>query len=297
MTACLEDVPSAHNWASVCGFPAEKRRRRLLHMLKAYIDESEEGGMFVIAGYISTAERWAAFSDDWRNVLDTNSPHYKRLDAYKSSLMRVGSQVDMEQSGWFYNAIEDHALAAISVHFPISALRNALHRLPRRAQIAGIEKLENPYYFSFRAIIDLLLQNQKNLGFNTPIDFIFDEKSEKIPCIEGWERMKGGATGERLSPMGDTPTFKKDDEVLPLQAADLWAAWVRRWANSPTGISGALQNLSFPWKAKRLDLPRLAFWYDEQGIYDNLVRIFDAEFFAVGRQSLKSYKRKYGWIC
>jgi hypothetical protein len=243
-------------------------------MLQAYIDESEKNDVFVMAGWISEAERWAHFSDDWQKVLDSRSPHYKVIHEFKASEMRKSSKCDMEQSGWFYNVIEDHAMAAFSVMFPISSLRNALHRLPYKTRILDLEKLENPYYFGFRATIDLLMQNQVNLGLNSPIDFIFDEKSEHIKCLEGWDAMKLNAPPERAALMGSKPAFKNSKSAKPLQAADLYAGWVRHWANQ--GFVGeGVKEQRFPWQVKNEKMPRLVCWWNEEGLYDNLKKIFD----------------------
>jgi hypothetical protein len=40
-------------------------------MLQAYVDAStEEGELFVLAGYIAPAEKWKRLSDDWQAELD-----------------------------------------------------------------------------------------------------------------------------------------------------------------------------------------------------------------------------------
>ncbi len=63
--------PSERILALVWGFAGEKRRRRLLGMFQAYIDDSGRGQTpFVLAGYIAPAEKWAEFSDKWQALLD-----------------------------------------------------------------------------------------------------------------------------------------------------------------------------------------------------------------------------------
>ncbi len=68
--AILRKPASAYIWGLVCGFPGQKRTRRGLLMLdiKAYVDGSGEGdaSVFVLAGYLSTAEKWAEFSEKWQ---------------------------------------------------------------------------------------------------------------------------------------------------------------------------------------------------------------------------------------
>ena len=56
----------------VCGLPSKKRGSRLMLMLKAFIDDSHSGPtgpVFVLAGYISTAEKWASFAEKWQAIL------------------------------------------------------------------------------------------------------------------------------------------------------------------------------------------------------------------------------------
>jgi hypothetical protein len=54
-------------------FPEAKRRRTLVVALQVFVDESESqrgNRVFVMAGAMSTAERWAAFSEEWQRCLD-----------------------------------------------------------------------------------------------------------------------------------------------------------------------------------------------------------------------------------
>src|SRR4051812_26441335 len=75
-------------WALVCGLPAGDRERRQIYMLRAFIDDSRGHSLpkvFVLAGYISTAERWASFSDEWRRALDMSPriAYFKYWEAIK----------------------------------------------------------------------------------------------------------------------------------------------------------------------------------------------------------------------
>jgi hypothetical protein len=52
-------------------------------VLQAYFDESKaDGDLFVIAGYISTTERWAAFADEWQELIDHQSTYYRKLEYF-----------------------------------------------------------------------------------------------------------------------------------------------------------------------------------------------------------------------
>jgi hypothetical protein len=55
-------------------------------MLQAYIDDSGNDGkspVFVLAGYVSTTEKWETFSDEWDAVL--RPANGKQLDVLKMS--------------------------------------------------------------------------------------------------------------------------------------------------------------------------------------------------------------------
>lgn len=64
---------AAKMWALVSGFPPEKARTRHFIVLQCYVDGSGTGSpdLFVMAGYIAPAEKWAAFSREWQERLIT----------------------------------------------------------------------------------------------------------------------------------------------------------------------------------------------------------------------------------
>ncbi len=66
-----------------------------------------DGRVFVLAGYISSLERWGDFSNEWQRLLDMRSPHYRHLAYFKMSEMR--SEAERERCAWFYKVIEKHA--------------------------------------------------------------------------------------------------------------------------------------------------------------------------------------------
>lgn len=58
-------------WGLVCGFAEPMRSRRLLLMLRAYIDDSNMNmpPVSVLGGWIGPAKDWAHFSDCWADAL------------------------------------------------------------------------------------------------------------------------------------------------------------------------------------------------------------------------------------
>ena len=151
-----------------------KRERRRILTLQAYIDDSQDGDTFVLAGYIADAEEWTTFSIDWQELLDMRP----RLDYLKMNEM-AQSPERIERASWFYRVIERHIRAAISCTIPIDELVRAVRTVDWPPNFTNLHRLENPYYFSFHAIINMAAQHQQKMGLNEPIDFIFDDQSEK----------------------------------------------------------------------------------------------------------------------
>lgn len=241
----------------VSGLPGAKRRLRVLVMLQAYMDESGEGDpdIFVLAGFVSTVERWTAFSDEWQHHLDHHSAHYRKLEYFK--MAEMFSERDRERCRWFFNVIEDHALAAISCTIPVRELRRQVSRIfddPRERAELG-----NPWHFAMTELTGVFVNHKEKLPNlpNEPVDFVFDETANKKVLIEGFEAatlMHGGA--DKL-PLTSTPSFRNDKEYLPLQAADMLAWWIHHWQED--GIKQNITKCQFPWPRKRkftwMDIP------------------------------------------
>jgi hypothetical protein len=61
------------------------------------------------------------------------------------------------------------------------------------------------------------------------IDFYFDTRSEKSAITKGWEAFVSRRPDAFRQFCGATPRFEDDKDFLPLQAADFWAWWIRKW--------------------------------------------------------------------
>lgn len=224
-------------------------------MLQLYCDESVKDGLLVVGGYISTAGKWAAFSDEWSRLLDMRSPHYPRLDEFHTSEMR-NTPERREMAAWYYRVIEDHVDAAVACIVDLRALDDAFSILQLPDWANDLNHFKNPYYSAFSQLIPAVAIArsynelvEQELG---PVDFVFDNSSNKAQCIEGWEGYKKYIMTPRgRSLLGDQPIFRDSATTLPLQAADLWCYWIREWCSrglKPEEIG----ELPFEWKPRRL---------------------------------------------
>jgi hypothetical protein len=204
-------------------------------MLQAFVDESESPEVFVLAGFIATAEAWAAFSKDWEEVLPLAplGPDMKRN--FKFSEMMYAGHLRQENISAFSRVIENHVALSLSFHFFKRDLRAAM----RRIQVPGVtifwEDYQNPYIFAFLSLMGMFHREKARidavLGSDQPIDFIFDERTKEEEKIRtGWKAFVEGFPediGSRFS--GEGPRFVSDKRFLALQGADFMAGWFRYW--------------------------------------------------------------------
>jgi hypothetical protein len=138
-------------------------------------------------------------------------------------------------------------------------------------------KFENPYYFMFRGLMDdfhrYARQQLKDIiPLDETVDFIFDDRSEKSYILAGWDEYVSELPEEEKQWYGATPRFENDQRFLPLQAADLWAWWVREWYEEDAALlPDKMRDLDFgKWcgRGRRLYL----YPHDE----DSIVTSFEA---------------------
>jgi hypothetical protein len=231
--------------ALVSGLPGDHARFRQLLMLQAYMDASGTGdpNAMVMAGFIADADTWGAFSTEWKTRLD-----HAGLTRFKMNEM-AQSHADIEIAGYFYRTVEEFDIrAAVSCVIYTSDLVKIIREssLPTIAK----EKLQNPYYLAFKAVIEQVARHQFLMRMTEPIDFIFDNQSEKGALIDSWELFKFAASSRIRPLLGDTPAFRNDETVMPLQAADLYAWWVLKWHREGDANAG-VRDLKFSWPAQR----------------------------------------------
>jgi hypothetical protein len=214
--------------------------------LKAYIDGSGTGAPdpLVLAGYVAPAETWAAFSEEWQARLDMNP----KLEYLKMNEMAQKPE-RRERTIWFYRVIEDFVSASVSCVVHTEALKRVLAetRLWQAIPESDRGSLDNPYYFAFAAIISMMSRHSKEIGLSEPVDFIFDNESEKVQALAAWEHMKRQSLPSIRKLLGETPMYRDDRTTLPLQAADLLAWWIRKWTleDEPRDVR------RFPWNTTR----------------------------------------------
>jgi hypothetical protein len=211
--------------------------------------------VLVLAGYIAPARVWIDFSNDWKERLD-----HARMPFFKMNEM-AQSPERLERAAWFYRTIEEHEIAAaISCVVRTSDLVRIVRSIEWPSYMRDTDAFENPYYFAFRAIIDCLAQHQERLKLDEPIDFVFDEDGEKKHTLKYFDRMKWFSSPQIKRLLGNRPIYRNDSTTPQLQAADLYAWWIRKWELD--GVKDAVEKLPFPWTVRK-QIPRLNMEFSE----------------------------------
>lgn len=225
--------------ALVSGFAEKRRRNRLLMMLQAFIDDSGNDGkspVFILAGYVASFENWETFSEEWDRVLNPEDGFQmgvlKMKNAYSNRRRRspyfgLTDQEMEDRLKSLVGVINRHAMHGVVSVIPY-AIYNRLIR--GKFNLLGTSTLDRPYWISFFGIMARLLQVTKHLKLDDKVDFIFDtQDNESKPLLMSeYDRFINLAPPDLRNLSGGYPIFKKDDEVLPLQAADMLAWHVRR---------------------------------------------------------------------
>lgn len=268
--SALQGAPGARIRELVCGLPASKRGKRLILALRAFIDGSgnpDRSKALVLGGYISTAERWEAFSDRWQEVLDA-SPKIHRF-VMKEAVKRKGPWhrlSDAERDArlrLFYEAIEDHVLTAVFCVVPFEAFFNALQVFPMKIGMT-------PYKYALLELMGRIRDRQAVDGVMERIDFVFDEeRTQQDEILAAWPDVVGSARSlANPVPASRTPLFEDDEETLPLQAADL-EAFMRRngWESANFGS----EFFQPSWAPRRM-IPHFGLIANEKGMREMFER-------------------------
>jgi Protein of unknown function (DUF3800) len=182
-------------------------------VFQLYVDDSSDNSrMLILAGYIATAENWAKFSDEWQEILDMRRPY--PLKAYHAA-ERGNSDEEREREIFLFRVIERYVQGGVAFGIPTAKLKYF-------GDLYGLSKWDrNPYNLAlsgFSAILDGALKVLKK-----PIDLIFDERKEASHVIEGYSIFTGHLRPDLKKWLRSPPSFKSDEDVLPLQAADMLA--------------------------------------------------------------------------
>jgi|GEM_PF-5082919 len=220
--------------ALACGQSPKARRSRLFLMLKLFVDDSGNDApspVFVLAGYVATIEQWEAFAVEWQETLDIEDPRPMRKmrmsDAFQShSKQSVFYGFSQEQIS---NRIQKFSVipAKYLRHGVVCVIPKDLYHRYFASQFQH-NIFDKPYFLAFFSIMRDMFHLSDAGGHN--VEFVFDtHEQDKAVLMREFDRFVSLAPPKIKASIGNSvPDFKSDDEVLPLQAADMLAWHIRR---------------------------------------------------------------------
>jgi hypothetical protein len=197
-------------------------------LLGGYFDDSRNANILTIAGYVAAAEHWDnTFVPEWTRFRDDPS-WPSRMSEYKASDCRCGHS---EFKSWQYaerDRCTRRAVQTIGAAFPrgeIVGIGIGVEMPPEwKDQPLERQFLSLAYLLCFGIIIRNVLQVRTLQGIEPKGDvrFVFDKQRK----LEGVAREMfseaiglGGVEAQGLQ----DPSFEHSHDVMPLQAADLFA--------------------------------------------------------------------------
>lgn len=155
---------------------------------------------------------------------------------------RGNSDEERERERYLFRVIERHVQGGIAFCIPTSTLKHAcaLYRVDKY--------YANPYAIALSGLISIFDGPLKVLGISEPIDLIFDERSEAAEVIAGYDIFKNHFPRGKSLMLRSPPSFKSDEDALPLQAADMIAYYTLQKYRHFGRIT---QADTWPWKVKR----------------------------------------------
>lgn len=258
--------PSEPILALVAGYPSPKRERRWLVVLNGYCDESEDETVFVLAGYVAPAEEWAKFTQEWHSTLHA-TPAIWEFHCVEA-MSRRGNFNEFTEKERDKKLEDLYAVIDKYISFEVSAI--VLMEPFKRIYGNGIlpKGAANPYYDASALLVSGVAKQQMKDGMKETIDFIFDERKEAANIQAIWEMARETAPPDVKPMLGKTPIFRPDSEVLPLQAADMEAWWLRkRWREKLTGEP----RLEYPWQPS--NMPSVTVVADEEKIKETYEKV------------------------
>ena len=253
------EKPIANKWMSVFGLPI-LRANRILLMLQVYIDDSGKGQfpVFVLAGYMATAEQWNDFAGEWQAVLDKPQP-------IKYFKMNEAHQLIKQFNKWSPEARDERLFQLISViqRNVQLGIQSVVHLHAYNNIIKGkiAKPMNNPYFLSFYGIMIALYRYHLEHPLTDKVDFIFDEQLKQSDQVQaGYSKFVDLMPPVFKPILGGRPMHRSELDAVPLQAADMLAWHVRRkyW------VEEVGKDYDDPLRNRLLEIPLIKDTWDNQ---------------------------------
>ena len=244
--------------------------------------------IILLCALVQTRQIFTDFTDDWRIALDA-APGIRYFH------MREARIREGEFKGWKTIARDPKiiSLAEVILKHNLHAISCCIGSEDYNAILrpASPSDLRDVFSLAFHVIIYTVAEYQLEVGLAGPADFIFDDEGEVgNEALLWYPAIKESASPHMRAIMGTTPVFRSDEQVLPLQAADL-VAWHKRRKKEVPGrdietiatqrvdeLPGCERHVPKEWlidmAAKMAKAPNIEQFRDGPSIYKRLKHAF-----------------------
>src|ERR1017187_8242419 len=216
----------------VCGFPNGIRQGRCIVVLHGFVDDSRTSdgsghtNVFVLGGFLATADDWIQFSDEWEDTCDREP---KTLDWHMAEAFRIKGRYH-----WRNETDRDARIRELVT----VVLKHTKYRVDCVVSAGNYDRIvkgrlpaeiDDPYFVCYYVVILAVAHYMNQANLYGKVDFIFDDQGPLGDRVARWYYwVKDHVPPEIQSRLGSTPIFRHDRDVLPLKAADMYAWQIRR---------------------------------------------------------------------
>lgn len=182
---------------------------------------------------MASVEQWVKFAPEWEQLLPLAPLGPDLARNFKFSEMINAGQFRMDSIPAFGKLIEDHIPLTLSLDLFQKDIDQAKTRVKTPNGIIDWGNVATPYMLGVTHVVMWFRDNTQDvkevLGTDQPIDFIFDNRSERVFVQDAWKSSVETLPPEQRARFGEELRFGDDKKFLALQAADYIAGWTRYW--------------------------------------------------------------------
>lgn len=203
-------------------------------VLNGFVDDSGSGGgptrgnIFVLSGFIASAERWEKFSDEWVEICgrDPKTPDFHMKRDYR--LLNDDGSLKWTETQRDTRIKELVELIKLRAQYRVDCVvawpnyeKIVLGKVP--------SEIDNPYFLLFYGIIISFAEYMDKFNIEGTVDWVFDDQGRIGNEVNAWYDFIKANVEERIRRrLGSKPIFRHDNNVIPLKAADIFSWQIRR---------------------------------------------------------------------